>query len=289
MCTPSTVRRSTSQETRMTSSAITDSHGIEATPGISVSDALPMKAKGIEGLNTVVSAPSRRARPRTAVSEPSVTMKGGSRSSAISAPLMMPKPSPVSTATGSQSIPRSGSFETVSPAIADAARIDPTDRSMPPVRMTKVMPAASTVLTAACCSTMPRFCPVKNRPSDRKWKPMHRMSSTGSMPSALISSRMRWRLLSCAAATAAAAGAVFTCGLSCIDLLRPGGEGHDVFLVQRRVRAAPDLAGDAADTHHDHAVADADDLGQIGGDDEDRGAGLGEIVDDRIDLRLGPD
>ena len=122
----------------------------------------------MEGLNTVVSAPSSRARPRTAVSEPSVTMKGGSRSSAISAPLTTPKPRPVSTAAGSHSAPSSGSFEIVRPAIADAARIEPTERSMPPVRMTKVMPAASTVLTAACCSTMPRFCPVKKRPSDRK-------------------------------------------------------------------------------------------------------------------------
>jgi predicted ABC-type sugar transport system permease subunit len=53
-------------------------------------------------------------------------------------------------------------------AIAEAARMEPTERSMPPVIMTKVMPAASTVLTAACCSTMPRFWPLKKRPSDRK-------------------------------------------------------------------------------------------------------------------------
>ncbi len=116
----------------------------------------------------MVSAPMRRARPRTAVSEPSVTMKGGRRKSAIKAPFMTPKTRPVSTAAGSQSSPRSGSFETISPAIAAAARMEPTERSMPPVRITKVMPAASTVLTAACCSTMPRFWPVKKRPSDRK-------------------------------------------------------------------------------------------------------------------------
>src|SRR5450755_2237690 len=69
-------------------------------------------------LKTVVSAPKRRAIPRTAVSEPSVTMKGGRRSSAIKAPLMTPNTRPASTAAGSQSSPRSGNFETISPAIA---------------------------------------------------------------------------------------------------------------------------------------------------------------------------
>ncbi|MGY4374481.1 hypothetical protein ACVWZ3_002120 [Bradyrhizobium sp. i1.3.6] len=175
----------------MTSKAITESHGIDATPGMRVNEPLPMKAYGMEGLKTVVSAPSSRARPRTAVREPSVTMKGGRRRSAMSAPLMTPKPRPVSSAAGSHSIPSSGSLESVNPAIADAARIEPTERSMPPVRMTKVMPAASTVFTAACCNTMPRFCPVKKRPSDRKWKPPHKMSSTGSMPAARIRSLTR--------------------------------------------------------------------------------------------------
>ncbi|MGY3109299.1 hypothetical protein ACVWW7_005926 [Bradyrhizobium sp. LM6.9] len=79
----------------------------------------------------------------------------------------MPKTAPVSTAAGNHSAPRSGNLETINPAIADAARMEPTERSMPPVRMTKVMPAASTVLTADCCTTMPMFWPVKKRPSDR--------------------------------------------------------------------------------------------------------------------------
>ena len=43
----------------------------------------------------------------------------------------------------------------------------PTDRSMPPVRMTKVMPAPSTVLIAACCATMDRFWDDRNRPAPR--------------------------------------------------------------------------------------------------------------------------
>ena len=61
--------------------------------------------------------------------------------------------------------PQPGISEAISAAIAEAARIEPTDRSMPPVRMTKVMPAASTVLIEACWATIEMFCAVKKRPS----------------------------------------------------------------------------------------------------------------------------
>jgi len=75
-------------------------------------------------------------------------MKGGRRSKRNQGTIDDTDTRPVSTAAGSQSGPRSGNLETISPAIAAAARMEPTERSMPPVRMTKVMPAASTVLTA---------------------------------------------------------------------------------------------------------------------------------------------
>src|SRR5256885_10805449 len=52
----------------------------------SVTEPLPRKAKGSSGLETVVSLPSRRAIPRTAVMDPSVTMKGGRRMEDMSAP-----------------------------------------------------------------------------------------------------------------------------------------------------------------------------------------------------------
>ena len=129
--------------------------------------ALPMKANGRSGLKTVVSPPISRAMPRTAVSDPSVTMNGGSPTKAIRAPLRKPKNRPVIRPAGMPSRPQPGISETITAAMAEAARIEPTDRSMPPVRMTKVMPAASTVLIEACCATIEMFCGVKNRPSDR--------------------------------------------------------------------------------------------------------------------------
>ena len=138
-----------------------------ASTGMPARLALPMNANGRSGLNTVVSPPISRASPRTAVKEPSVTMNGGRPTKAIRAPLRKPKNRPVISAAGMPSSPQPAISEQITAAIADAARIEPTDRSMPPVRMTKVMPAASTVLIDACCATIEMFCGVKNRPSDR--------------------------------------------------------------------------------------------------------------------------
>ncbi|ESY06808.1 hypothetical protein X753_13025 [Mesorhizobium sp. LNJC399B00] len=63
---------STSQDSTTTDKAMMTSQGMPN------SVPLPMKSNGRSELNTVVSWPSRRATPRTAVSDPSVTMKGGS-------------------------------------------------------------------------------------------------------------------------------------------------------------------------------------------------------------------
>ena len=126
-----------------------------------------MAAKDRSGLKMVVSLPISRARPRTAVSEPSVTMNGGSPPKATRLPFIRPKNSPVSSAAGTPSRPQPGISETISAAIAEAASMLPTERSMPPVRITKVMPAPSTQLIAACCATIDRFCAVRNRPSPK--------------------------------------------------------------------------------------------------------------------------
>ncbi len=115
---------------------------------------------------TVLSSPSSRAKPRTAVSVPSVTMKGGSLKPAIRPPLIAPQTRPVTSPAGRPSQPSQsepGSLETTSATIAAAARIEPTERSMPEVRMTKVMPAASTTLIDACWAMMEMFWSEKKR------------------------------------------------------------------------------------------------------------------------------
>ena len=49
--------------------------------------------------------------------------------------------------------------------MAETARMEPTDRSMPPVRITKVMPVASTALIEASCATTGRLFEVRKRPA----------------------------------------------------------------------------------------------------------------------------
>ena len=41
------------------------------------------------------------------------------------------------------------------------ARIEPTDRSMPPAMMTSVMPSAMMLITAVCRTTLERFVSVR--------------------------------------------------------------------------------------------------------------------------------
>ena len=81
-------------------------------------------------------------------------------------------------------------FDARSAVTAAAESTEPTDRSMPPVRMTKVMPAASTTLIDACCATIETFCRLKN-PSVATPNAMHSRISTGSMPAVRISDCMR--------------------------------------------------------------------------------------------------
>ena len=83
---------------RLTSTTST-SHGTPST------SPLPMNANGRSGLNTVVSLPSSRAMPRTAVSVPSVTMNGGSFMKATIPPLIRPNRRPVSRPAKTPSMP----------------------------------------------------------------------------------------------------------------------------------------------------------------------------------------
>jgi len=75
--------------------------------------------------------------PRAMPSIPSVAMKGGNFNRVISRPLMMPRTvptaMPISMANGIGK-PLTSSWAVIAP---DRARMEPTDRSIPPVRITK--------------------------------------------------------------------------------------------------------------------------------------------------------
>ena len=67
---------------------------------------------------------------------------------------------------------------------AAAASTEPTDRSIPAVRITKVMPAASTVLIDACCAMIEKFWKVKKlsakKAEDDDDQDQHRQHAYGS-------------------------------------------------------------------------------------------------------------
>jgi hypothetical protein len=125
-----------------------------------------MKANGRLEFMIVVSLPRRRANPRTAVNVPRVTINGGNLNPAIRAPLTAPQPRPAANPAGMPIRPQLGSFEAMTATIAAKARIEPTHRSMPEVRITNVMPAARTTLIDACCITIDRFCQDLENASD---------------------------------------------------------------------------------------------------------------------------
>ena len=60
-------------------------------------------------------------------------------------------------------------------------------------------------------------------------------------------------------------------------------------MIASWVASAGQVAGDPSLAHHDDAVAQAQDLGQLGGDHDDRLALPGEVVEQPVDFALGAD
>ncbi len=116
--------------------------------------------------------------PRAMVSMASVATNGGTLNLVMEIPFTNPSKAPTKMPTRLAprtvkptyvlrpeiSIPFFSNPAVTAPA---NARIDPTDRSMPPVRMTNVIPTEMQTLTEICRITFQVFSTVKNR-SDRK-------------------------------------------------------------------------------------------------------------------------
>ncbi len=115
-------------------------------------------------------------------------MNGGSRMNAINTPLVSPSNRPKPIPAAIPSMPNCGESDASMATTADAAKIAPTDRSMPAVKITKVMPAARTMFTEACWVMIDRFCTVKKFSLIRA-KPRTSNNSTGSMPT--VRNRLR--------------------------------------------------------------------------------------------------
>ena len=152
------------------------------------------------------------ARPRAIPRVPSVTMSGGTFALAIRTPLIRPQPSPQPMATRAPTMAAPQPWPPIA-AIALSAttplktRTLPTDRSMPPVMMTKVIPTPSTARMDVSC-TIPRMLKtVRKLPGLRAAKMTTITASTMMICSACSRASRASRPVGCASLGTTSAGA----------------------------------------------------------------------------------
>ena len=177
----------------------------------------------------------------------------------------------------------------------------PTDRSMPPPMITKVMPTLTTPITdasrrivrtlsteanrspAVATPTMQRITRAMTRPRLRPSGPAIRPGSAGGT--------VRGRAGPCPAVVVAPSLMPRPLRTSSMRRRRVGGRSfHDQVehpvLVERVGRR---LGDDDAVGDHQHAVGQAQHLGDLAGDHHDRDPAVGQGADQRVDLRARAD
>src|SRR3989442_3714268 len=176
------------------------------------------------------------------VSIPSVAMKGCTLPRVITRPLTSPssaptaRPPPMPTSTGRPAAS--------SPAITapESASTEPTLRSMPPVRITNVMPAAMTALMETCRAMLSRLLIVRNDPLSTE-RTMRSSAKARAMPKRRSTLRRRAR------------GSLRSVARPATRLNRtthpPGRKRHDPLLVRLCAR---ELRVDNYFMHHPDAI-----------------------------------
>ena len=94
--------------------------------------------------------------------EARVMMKAWMPKKVTPIPLTMPTAVPTASAAASAPGTPASVVTVIENMIPTRARIDPTERSMPEVRTTNVMPTATTPVMDACRATLVRFWVAKN-------------------------------------------------------------------------------------------------------------------------------
>ncbi len=107
------------------------------------------------------------AAPRATFIMPRVMMKDGTRQRSETSPLTSPQTMPTSTDTSTASSTATGvgipwAVSSGPETTAHSAITEPTDRSIPPTRMTKVIPTASMVLRVISVAMLVRLSEVRN-------------------------------------------------------------------------------------------------------------------------------
>ena len=114
------------------------------------------------------------ARPRAALSVPSVTRNEGMASRVVSVPLMRPTSAPVprpANAPTNQKLARCAMASAA--AMPESARVDATERSICPAMITKVMPIAA-IDTSVVCRPMFRKLSIDRNHGEAKLKTTRR-------------------------------------------------------------------------------------------------------------------
>ena len=97
----------------------------------------------ISGVSTLIdSRLTMKASPRAPNITAREAMNGCTSKYCTSTPMMSPKPRPMTSMIGTTRAPGTSSRSRLAPNIPVNAMTDPTERSMPPVRITNVIPTA---------------------------------------------------------------------------------------------------------------------------------------------------
>src|SRR3990172_9098960 len=254
-----------------TSSVMIAGTGIpEASPAPSHENAAPRSLIGRPSVYTSVS-------PRAIVRVASVAMNGATLPYATAMPLTAPNPvptaSPASNATASGAPP----FNTPASTAPAMARTEPTDRSIPPVRITNVMPAAMIALIETWRVTLSRLPTVRNDGDSTVSAAINNTMAAGS-PNRCT----RIRSSTLEAPRPAGRGAASVAG--CTSIRPPCGAGHDRLL---RGIGPRELACHLAFVHHQDSIRHAEDFRQFSRDQDLRHAGARQIHHEPVQFHLG--
>src|SRR3954447_24983164 len=260
---------------------------------------------------TVLASVSTSTTPRAMPSMPSVTMNGGSLPYATSEPLKTPIAVPAAMPTriaGTTPVPCTSISAVIAPV---RPRTEPTDRSMPAVRITSSWPTAMMPNTATWRARFAMLSPVRNS-LEASVMPPNRTSRTIRPPASRpkTSPNVRTRCSRWAGAAAAApAGAPAAAGAGSFLMNRMSLSAPVSYdpappaggVARRRTASSPpppprrspppggQLARHGPLAHDEHAVGQPEHLGQIGRHDHHAEPLGRQVADDLVDLGLRPD
>src|SRR5439155_9134876 len=203
---------------------------------------------------------NRSAAPRAMLIMPSVAMNGGRRPIEIKTPLPIPHTRP----TDNPIVNASGIDRPAARLLAittpENARTEPTDRSIPAVIITNVIPAATTAIIEVCSAILSRFETVRKY-GERIQRTKHRPSKPDKVPIC------RFRLIRNSAPILLAERAAKDLLRSCLTSV--------------------ELPTDFPLMHHEDAIAHTQNFGHLRRNHDNRNAICSESVHELIDFFLG--